>query len=244
MLQPQTTYLDSSSSSSHRTQSPKRTMVVTYLPEYESDETHPQHHGLEPAIPPFAGRMGGNQDFVVDRTDPKNSKVLERVPDAAPCMTLKEIFDLRGFLSVDLWKFAVLECIGNFPAFSETLNNVMNGSRANKCITNSKHDECLHHLLGNNPPTIRNNIPQRPSRRLRNSHLLLPNLRRPHQPPTHTAAHLHLLPFQWRPYQPHYHTRHLLRAHYYFPAHDPLPRGPNARRRTRRLCHALRVRHA
>ncbi|OOF92075.1 hypothetical protein ASPCADRAFT_133631 [Aspergillus carbonarius ITEM 5010] len=89
-------------------------MVVTYLPEYESEESpHPLHHGLEPAIPPFAGRLGGNQDFIIDRSDPKNSKVLEKLPDAAPCMTLAEIFDPRGFLSVDLWKFAVLECIAS-----------------------------------------------------------------------------------------------------------------------------------
>ena len=84
-------------------------MVVAYLPqtEFEGD-----HTSLEPAIPPFAGRLGGNQDFIVDRNDPKNVDVLEKVPDAAPCMTLAEIFDFRGFLSVDLWKFAMLECIG------------------------------------------------------------------------------------------------------------------------------------
>ncbi|KAJ5226981.1 MIP transporter [Penicillium citrinum] len=85
-------------------------MVVAYLPqtEFEGD-----HTSLEPAIPPFAGRLGGNQDFIVDRNDPKNVDVLEKVPDAAPCMTLAEIFDLRGFLSVDLWKFAMLECIAS-----------------------------------------------------------------------------------------------------------------------------------
>jgi hypothetical protein len=84
-------------------------MVVAYLPQTELEGDHPY---LEPAIPPFAGRLGGNQDFIVDRNDPKNVDVLERVPDAAPCMTLAEIFDLRGFLSADLWKFAMLECIG------------------------------------------------------------------------------------------------------------------------------------
>lgn len=84
-------------------------MVVAYLPQIELEVDHLH---LEPAIPPFAGRLGGNQDFIVDRNDPKNVDVLERVPDAAPCMTLAEIFDLRGFLSIDLWKFAMLECIG------------------------------------------------------------------------------------------------------------------------------------
>lgn len=83
--------------------------MVGYLPEHEHDE---QKRQLTPSIPPFAGRMGGNQDFVVDRNDPRNEKVLERVPDAASCMTMQEVFDLRGFLSADLWKFALLECVG------------------------------------------------------------------------------------------------------------------------------------
>ncbi|KAK1144107.1 hypothetical protein N8T08_005769 [Aspergillus melleus] len=56
--------------------------MLAYLPEYEHDEQQGQ---LTPStIPPFAGRMGGNQDFVVDRNDPRNEKVLEKVPDAAP----------------------------------------------------------------------------------------------------------------------------------------------------------------
>ncbi|GAB1198752.1 hypothetical protein APSETT444_008081 [Aspergillus pseudonomiae] len=83
-------------------------MVMPYLPEYEGHE--PQSK-LTPAVAPFAGRLGGNQDFVVDRSDPRNDKVLEKVPDAAPWMSLSEILDLRGFLSLDLWKFAFLECI-------------------------------------------------------------------------------------------------------------------------------------
>ncbi|KAB8216171.1 aquaporin-like protein [Aspergillus novoparasiticus] len=81
-----------------------------YLPEYEG---HEPQSGLTPAVAPFAGRLGGNQDFVVDRSDPRNEKVLEKVPDAAPWMSLSEIFDLRGFLSLDLWKFACLECIAS-----------------------------------------------------------------------------------------------------------------------------------
>lgn len=97
-------------------------MAVPYLPEYEQEETvmppatphHLREHGLEPANSPFAGRIGGNQDFVLDRSDPKNLAELDRVPDAAPCMNAQEIFDLRGFLSPDLWKFAMLECVGEF----------------------------------------------------------------------------------------------------------------------------------
>lgn len=87
------------------------TMVKAYLPQHELDAKE-DHLYLKPAIAPFAGRLGGNQDFIVDRNDPKNLEVLEQVPDAAPCMTLAEIFDLRGFASPDLWKFAMLECVG------------------------------------------------------------------------------------------------------------------------------------
>jgi hypothetical protein len=94
--------------------SPSRALklnMVAYLPQHEHDAKD-DHHYLEPAQNPFAGRLGGNQDFVVDRNDPRNDAVLEKVPDAAPCMTLAEVFDLRGFLSPDLYKFAMLECIG------------------------------------------------------------------------------------------------------------------------------------
>lgn len=86
-------------------------MVVDYLPEYEVEEHPPP---LQVAIPPFAGRVGGNQDFIVDRNDPRNTKVLEKVPDAAPHMTLAEVFDFRGFLSADFWKWAMLECVGEY----------------------------------------------------------------------------------------------------------------------------------
>ncbi|GES59692.1 MIP transporter [Aspergillus terreus] len=85
-------------------------MVVDYLPEYEVEE---HHHPLQVAIPPFAGRVGRNQDFIVDRNDPRNTKVLEKVPDAAPHMTLAEVFDFRGFLSADFWKWAMLECVAS-----------------------------------------------------------------------------------------------------------------------------------
>ena len=57
-----------------------------------------------PPLTPFAGR--------VDRDDPKNVEVLKEVPDAAPRMALAEIFDLRGFLSLNLRKSAILECGG------------------------------------------------------------------------------------------------------------------------------------
>ncbi|KAF9891068.1 hypothetical protein FE257_005003 [Aspergillus nanangensis] len=87
-------------------------MVVAFLPEYEQEEP-PVHTPMERNIPPFAGRLGGNQDFIVDRNDPRNNKVLKKVPDAAPHMTLAEVFDLRGFLNQDFWKWAMLECVAS-----------------------------------------------------------------------------------------------------------------------------------
>lgn len=90
-------------------------MVVAYLPQTEKEADHDHPH-LEPAISSFAGRLGGNQDFILDRNDPRNVELLEKVPDAAPCMTFAEIFDLKGFTSPDLWKFAMLECVGMNPA--------------------------------------------------------------------------------------------------------------------------------
>jgi hypothetical protein len=67
----------------------------------------------KPAIEPFAGRLGGNQGLVLDRADPKNAEILKKVPDAAPFMTFKQGFDLRGFSDINLWKFGLAECVGN-----------------------------------------------------------------------------------------------------------------------------------
>ncbi|KAK6531920.1 hypothetical protein TWF694_003083 [Orbilia ellipsospora] len=67
---------------------------------------------LRAAVTPFAARLGGNQEFVLDRTDPKNAAVLQHIPDAAPHMTFREALDLHGFRHLWLWKTAVMEGIG------------------------------------------------------------------------------------------------------------------------------------
>lgn len=67
---------------------------------------------LKPAIIPFAGRIGGNQDYVVDRSNPCNAELLAKVPDAAPLTTFRDGFDVRGFLDSGVWKYALVECIG------------------------------------------------------------------------------------------------------------------------------------
>lgn len=73
---------------------------------------------LKPTQLLFAGRLGGNQEFIIDRDDPAQAALLQKTPDAAPFMSLSQTFDLRGFREVDLWKAAFIEGIGElFPSF-------------------------------------------------------------------------------------------------------------------------------
>src|ERR1700761_4964416 len=77
--------------------------------------TLPEHsHRFRSAVDgiPFAGRRGGNLQFVLDRNDPENARLLEKVPDAAPYITIRQSFDLRGFTRLTLWKAAVMEALG------------------------------------------------------------------------------------------------------------------------------------
>lgn len=74
-----------------------------------------QHRASLPANPasqPFAGRIGGNQEFILDPKNADNAQTLKRVPDASPFISISEIFNLRGFLEIELWKAAVTEFIG------------------------------------------------------------------------------------------------------------------------------------
>lgn len=66
----------------------------------------------DPASHAFAGRLGGNQDFILDPKNLDDISTLKRVPDASPFISLREIFDLRGFLVLELWKAAVIEGVG------------------------------------------------------------------------------------------------------------------------------------
>lgn len=65
-------------------------------------------------VAPFAGRLGGNQAFVIDRdaSDEDSAKLLEEQPDAARGMTLRQQFDCRPLLSMGLWKAAGIEAMG------------------------------------------------------------------------------------------------------------------------------------
>jgi glycerol uptake facilitator-like aquaporin len=61
---------------------------------------------------PFAGRLGGNQEFILDPKNVDNEQTLKRIPDASPFISVEEIFSLRGFLEPELWKAAAIECLG------------------------------------------------------------------------------------------------------------------------------------
>lgn len=61
---------------------------------------------------PFAGRLGGNQEFILDPKNVENIAALKRVPYASPFIFLSGIFTPRGFLEPQLWKAAVTEGMG------------------------------------------------------------------------------------------------------------------------------------
>jgi hypothetical protein len=58
---------------------------------------------------PFAGRIGGNQEFTLDQSDPNSKRILKEIPDAAPFVTWKASFDLNQFWQINLWKAALIE---------------------------------------------------------------------------------------------------------------------------------------
>ena len=60
----------------------------------------------------YAGRMGANQEFVLDPSDPDAKSVLDRYPDAAPWMSQRAVWSLSGFKQVKLWKAALIEGVG------------------------------------------------------------------------------------------------------------------------------------
>ena len=80
------------------------------------DHTNLDYDGPESALRPtsllFAGRLGGNQEFIIDRNDPAHAALLRKTPDAAPFMSLRQTFDLGGFREMDLWKAGLIEGIG------------------------------------------------------------------------------------------------------------------------------------
>lgn len=60
----------------------------------------------------YAGRLGGNQEFVLDPSDPDAQSILSKSPDAAPWMSHRALWSLAGFKQVSLWKAALMEGVG------------------------------------------------------------------------------------------------------------------------------------
>ncbi|KAL2830523.1 aquaporin-like protein [Aspergillus cavernicola] len=64
-------------------------------------------------VVPFAGRIGANQEFSLDKGNCTQIELLQSFPDAAPCIPLRDSLSPRHFLQVELWKAAVIEAIGS-----------------------------------------------------------------------------------------------------------------------------------
>lgn len=60
---------------------------------------------------PFVGRIGANGIAIVSRNS-TNEEFLKEVPDAAPLMSLRGQFDVQPFLTIGLWKSALMEGVG------------------------------------------------------------------------------------------------------------------------------------
>ncbi|KAF2165572.1 hypothetical protein M409DRAFT_66994 [Zasmidium cellare ATCC 36951] len=61
----------------------------------------------------FVGRIGGNQEFVVDKDHEDCDGILSKAPDAAPGMLISQQLSLAGFAQLSLWKAALMEGVGS-----------------------------------------------------------------------------------------------------------------------------------
>lgn len=61
---------------------------------------------------PFAGRIGGNQEFTVDPDDVSFISIISKVPDAAANFSWHQSIGLQGFADLELWKEATIEGVG------------------------------------------------------------------------------------------------------------------------------------
>lgn len=70
---------------------------------------------------PFAGRVGANQQFSLDKDNCTDRAILEKYPDAAPWLPLRDSLSLKGFRGVEIWKSAFVEGIGMFESIGHIL---------------------------------------------------------------------------------------------------------------------------
>ncbi|OCK74855.1 MIP transporter [Lepidopterella palustris CBS 459.81] len=88
-------------------------MAATIADDIELVQHH-NHEHIDPALisRPFAGRIGGNQQFTVSPENAEFDKITAKAPDAAANFSWKASLDLRGFSDTELWKQATIEGVG------------------------------------------------------------------------------------------------------------------------------------
>jgi hypothetical protein len=67
---------------------------------------HRKRSHLTVASRPFAGRLGGNQEFTSDDAS------FTSIPDATASFSWHQSFHLEAFADVELWKESFIECVG------------------------------------------------------------------------------------------------------------------------------------
>ncbi|CEL07054.1 hypothetical protein ASPCAL10219 [Aspergillus calidoustus] len=63
---------------------------------------------------PFAGRVGANQEFTLgEKNSCARAEILQKFPDAAPWIPVRDALSLNGFLQIELWKAAAMEAFAS-----------------------------------------------------------------------------------------------------------------------------------
>jgi hypothetical protein len=83
---------------------PSRDLEIAEMARHEL--RHRKHSQLTVASRPFAGRLGGNQEFVSD-----NASFMS-IPDATASFSWQQSFHIEAFADVELWKQSFIECVG------------------------------------------------------------------------------------------------------------------------------------
>lgn len=89
------------------------------LPQANFWRTEPDKLPAPRAPAPFAGRIGANQEFSLDRRTCADTELLKNHPDAAPWVPLRDSLSLKQFLDIGLWRAAATEGIGMLASTNE-----------------------------------------------------------------------------------------------------------------------------
>ncbi|KFY29083.1 hypothetical protein V493_02568 [Pseudogymnoascus sp. VKM F-4281 (FW-2241)] len=77
-------------------------------------------------VVPFAGRIGASQEFSVDKNNCTHLELLQKFPDAAPWIPLRDALSLRNILQPELWKAATIEAVA--VGLGQTVNTFATGA--------------------------------------------------------------------------------------------------------------------